>query len=123
MSKKFLWILGMVGFLLSEVSVEAMPRLWRSACGTVCHIDPCRNTMVLVTEKNKELVVIWKKRTRIYRDGKRIKELEFKEGEYICLHYRSPLFGKRWATKILLQNSKKGVLKKEVQTNSNETDE
>lgn len=33
-------------------------------------------------------------------------EFKFEEGDRLCLRYRSPFFGKRWATNIALTDEK-----------------
>jgi hypothetical protein len=105
-SQKIIWTCVLGVFLYSATPVEAMPRLWRKACGTVDRMYSSKKLFVLITDdKNRVLLVSWKKRTRVYRDGERVEEVDIKEGDHLCLHYRSPLFGERWTTKILLTQS------------------
>lgn len=105
-AQKVIWTCVLGVFLYSATPVEAMPRLWRKACGTVDRMYSSKKLFVLITDdKNRVLLVSWKKRTRVYRDGEREEEVDIKEGDHLCLHYRSPLFGERWATKILLTQS------------------
>ena len=93
--------------LFLQSKAEAMPRMWRSACGTVDRIYQDQSTIILITdEKKRVLLITWKDRTQVYRNGKRVKELDLKEGSHLCLHYRAPMFGERWATKIVLNDTK-----------------
>lgn len=88
-AQKIIWTCVLGVFLYSATPVEAMPRLWRKACGTVDRMYSSKKLFVLITDdKNRVLLVSWKKRTRVYRDGERVEE-----------------FGERWATKILLTQS------------------
>ena len=102
----FTLLLGV--FLVSGTQVQAMPRMWRSICGKVDRIYPDEKIAIIITEDKKKKVMLftWNKRTRAYRNGTPVDKVEFKEGEQLCLHYRTPLFGERWATKVLLGGSK-----------------
>merc|ERR1711916_200181 len=82
-------------FLLTGMEVHAMPRMWRSVCGKVDRVYADEKTAVLITKdkKRKIMLITWNKRTRVYRNGALVEKVEFKEGEQICLHYRTPLFG------------------------------
>ena len=102
----FTLLLGV--FLVTGTQVQAMPRMWRSICGKVDRIYPEEKTAILITEdkKKKVMLITWNKRTRAYRNGAPVDKVEFKEGEQLCLHYRAPLFGKRWATKVFLGGPK-----------------
>lgn len=95
-------------FLVTGTQVQAMPRMWRSICGKVDRIYPEEKMAVLITEDKKKKVMLftWNKRTRAYRNGVPVAKVEFKEGEQLCLHYRTPLFGERRATKVFLGGPK-----------------
>lgn len=80
--------------------LAAVPRQWRAACGTVQEVHPKTRTFGFRADDGRVLVIKWNSRTVSYRNGQRIKEPMLKTGQRVCLHYRSPLFGKRWATRI-----------------------
>ena len=102
----FTLLLGV--FLVFGTQVQAMPRMWRSICGKVDRIYPDEKIAIIITEDKKKKVMLftWNKRTRAYRNGMPVDKVEFKEGERLCLRYRTPLIGERWATKVFLGGPK-----------------
>lgn len=105
--QKAIWAFGLVVFLYSTMPAEAMPRLWRKACGTVGRMYSSKKLFSVITDDNNRVFLVsWNKRTRVYLNGERVEEVDIKEGDHLCLHYRTPLFGNRWATKILLIQAK-----------------
>ena len=95
--------------LFFQSNAEAMPRMWRSTSGNVDRVYQDRNTIILITDEQKKVMLItWKERTRVYRNGKRVDDFALQEGSHVSLNYRTSLFGERWATKIVLTDVKEG---------------
>ena len=98
-------VLVAVSFIAAGPSAAAMPRLSRERCGVIERIDRETRTLVIRLETGKEpLEVVWKKRTKFVRNGK----FEFaalpEKGRHVCVRYRSPFFGDKFATRVFWNN-------------------
>jgi hypothetical protein len=87
-------------FPVMTIELQAVPRMWREACGSISKIDPILGRLELVREDGRIMTITWNSRTVFYRDGVRVKQPTFAKGQKVVLHYRTPLFGERWSTQV-----------------------
>lgn len=100
-TKHIISILALCLLPALAVDVHAVPRMWREACGKVSSVNAKLTRLDLVRANDgRKLTITWNSRTAFYRNGVRVKLPSFVKGQKVCLHYRSPLFGERWATQV-----------------------
>lgn len=99
------WLmLSALCFATTTTSWARPPRA-REACGVLKSIDRDARTLALVPEKgHRPLVVVWKTDTEFVKNQKFESADALKEGARACVYYRSPLFGKRFVTKVVWVN-------------------
>lgn len=96
-------------FLASGGNAAARPPRSREQCGVLRRIDRETQTLSLLpSQGRKSLEVLWKKDTTFLRNWKSDSVASVKEGMRICVFYRSPFFGKPFATKVVWEQSTAG---------------
>ena len=85
----------------SNVQVHT-PRT-REAEGIIQSIDYEHQTMTLsYVQGSGPKVLVWRRETEFLRDAKPVPATELKAGMGVIVYYHSPLFGKPYATRVLL---------------------
>lgn len=93
------------GFFLMPTESQARPPRARERACVIQNIERDSHTMSLQCSKDaKPLEVVWKKDTKFLKDWKFTDAASLKAGQAVVVYYRSPFFGKKFATRVVLQN-------------------
>lgn len=92
-------------FCLSATDTWARPPRARELCGIIEAIDAQTHTLTVQSPKRDQpLTVVWKRDTKFLRNWKSTDSAALKEGQRVCVYYRSPFFGKPLVTKVAWTN-------------------
>lgn len=109
-----LWLFAL-GMILSLAPLESQarpPRARERQC-FIQTIERDSRTMTLQCGKDaKALELVWTKQTTFLQDGKFADAASLKTGQAVAVYYRSPFFGKRFATKVVWKNGSDDKLNK-----------
>lgn len=92
---------------LTAPSASARPPRARPAKGKILLVDRARRSFVFKPDEKRPLVLDWTKHTRFVHDSQLTNALALKAGLSGTVYYRSPLFGKAYASKIVWENGGK----------------
>lgn len=93
-----------LSFIVNPAAM-AMPKLTREKCGVVERINYETHTLTIrPSEGGDPLVVVWKERTRFVRNATFDSAESLTEGRKVCIRYRWPFFGKKFATRVIWSN-------------------
>ena len=94
--------LVLVVFCLASSKACARPPRAREFCGVLECIDQQNEALTIRPAKGgKPLEVIWKKDTQLIHNWKFDSAASLKDGGKVCLYYRSPIFGRPFATRVV----------------------
>ena len=97
----------LAGTLLTAHSAQARPPRARELCGVIQTVDVQTHTLTIQSPKHDVLATFAIKRdTQYIKDWKFTDSASLKEGLRACVYYRSPFFGKAFATKIVWTNQR-----------------
>lgn len=86
-------------------NARAMPRLVRQLDGEVRAVDRNSRTLtVQAGQQAKPLEFVWDRDTRFIQNLQFTNATALKRGATVKIHYRWPLFGKKFATRIVWQD-------------------
>jgi len=97
----WLFALGMILWLTPLESQARPPRARERQC-FIQTIERDSRTMTLQCGKDaKALELVWTKQTTFLQDGKCADAASLRTNQTVIVHYRSPFFGKKFATKVV----------------------
>lgn len=97
-------LLAFTVICLAASTSWARPPRASEACGVLQNVDGGAHRLALVpTGHGKPLVADWKPDTSFVRGGEFDRADSLKEGVRVCVHYRSPFFGRPFVTKVVWQ--------------------
>lgn len=103
-------------FLLAPVESWARPPRARERHCVIQSIEYQSQRVTLQCGKDTEpLELIWTTDTRFVRNGQFADAATLEAGETVTVYYRSPFFGKKFATKVVWQNGSNDKLNKNEQ--------
>lgn len=93
--------------LLSLSSADAWARTPRARelCGVIQTVDTQTHTLTVESpERDEPLTLVVKRQTKFIKNWKFTEPGSLRKGQYACVYYRSPLFGKPFVTKVVWSN-------------------
>lgn len=101
-----LWLLAFGAILwLAPVESQARPPRARERQCVIQTIEHDARTMTLRCGKDaKPLELVWTRQTKFLKDWRFADVAPLKQGHSVVVYYRTPFFGKKFATRVVLQN-------------------
>lgn len=100
-----LFLIVSCGLFLMPTQSQARPPRARERTCVIQSIEHSARTMSLQCGNDSNpLELVWKKDTRFLKDWKFTEAAGLKAGQTVVVYYKSPFFGKKFATKVILQN-------------------
>jgi hypothetical protein len=97
-----LWRILALLTLFAPAAAVAMPPLSREWCGTVTAVDAAERTLTVSDARGRPLALRWDERTRFVEGAQFTSAAAMSCGATVEVRYRSPLFGERYASKVVL---------------------
>ncbi len=118
-----LWLFALSMILgLAPLESQARPPRARERQCVVQTIEHNSRTMTLQCGKETgALELVWTKQTTFLQNGKFADAALPKTGQAVTVYYRSPLFGKKFATKVVWKNGSDDKLNKNQPSQRKET--
>lgn len=118
-----LWLFALSMILgLAPLESQARPPRARERQCVVQTIERSSRTMTLRCGKDAEpLEVVWTRQTNFLQNGKFADAALPKTGQAVTVYYRSPLFGKKFATKVVWKDGSDDKLNKNQPSQRKET--
>lgn len=96
--------LGVILWLAPLESQARPPRAREYQC-VIQTIERNSRTMTLQCDRDaKALELVWTKQTKFLQNGKFADAVPLETNQVVVVYYRSPFFGKKFATKVVWQN-------------------
>ena len=92
--------------LMMSTDSWARPTRSREECGITKKVDKVASALTILRERGGEpLEVVFNSDTTFLSNSKPTNSASIKEGLRTCIYYRSPFFGRPFATKVILATS------------------
>ena len=103
---KSISLLVFTALCLTASASWARPPRAREACGGLQSVDGTAHRLALLAADSAQpLVVDWKPGTSFIRDRQFDRADSLKAGARVCVHYRSPFFGRPFVTSVVWQET------------------